>query len=72
MAREYHELMQLAVDLALQASRAARDRFGRANAWLKDDKTWLTDADQAAQEIITDELARRWTALFAWTPRCGT
>ena len=59
MAREYQELMQLAADLALRASRAARDRFGRANAWLKDDKTWLTDADQAAQEMITDELARR-------------
>ena len=60
MSHEYDWLMQLAGDLALRASAVARERFARCDAWRKADRTWATDADNAAQKRITDELAERY------------
>ena len=55
----YQSLMQLAGDLALRAAGQARMRFRRSDAWLKEDQTWVTDADKAAQQIILKTLDDR-------------
>ncbi|HUW82976.1 MAG TPA: inositol monophosphatase [Phycisphaerae bacterium] len=59
MPDDYQSLMQLAGDLALRAAGQVRMRFRRSNAWLKEDQTWVTDADKAAQEIILKSLDDR-------------
>ena len=59
MPDDYQSLMQLAGDLALRAAGQVRMRFRRSDAWLKEDQTWVTDADKAAQQIIIKGLDQR-------------
>ncbi|MFQ6048920.1 MAG: inositol monophosphatase family protein, partial [Phycisphaerae bacterium] len=60
MSEDHQWLMQLAGDLALRAAGAVRQRFGSSTARLKQDRTLITEADQAAQQLMLDELAERY------------
>jgi myo-inositol-1(or 4)-monophosphatase len=54
------QILEFASNLAEDVGRMALKYFGRAEARLKEDRTWVTDADLAVQETILKKIDRNY------------